>query len=193
VTFPVAVAAARKSRHLLARFLVVLVTLSMATLICLEVYQIALRYVFSASISWGREVSGLLLFALAWSGLPLLWLQRSHLGVVLFTRSPEAERRLAVALDVLAFGAGVILTAFMWRARRRFCSLIDLPSGSAPTSGTIRCWWARPCLWSPPSSIFWAGARDNRDRFYHNRDAGACAGVSGHRARGGDLCADPAR
>lgn len=92
---------------------------ALVALILLEAAQVVLRYGLSTGVPWGRDVGGLLLFALAWLGLPLLWLERGHLAL-----SVPLPARLARgwdrALDVLAILAGGALLHHLLQAAAAF-------------------------------------------------------------------------
>ena len=122
-------------RRWLSRGLLVAVTASLVALIALEVYQITLRYVLAQSLPWGRDVSGLLLFALAWIGMPLIWLERAHLRVVVFDLPPDRDRQLARAIDGVAFLAAIALAVCIWQAMASF-RFIELPA--LGTSAQVR-------------------------------------------------------
>ncbi|QBF32585.1 TRAP transporter small permease [Thalassococcus sp. S3] len=114
-------------RSFVSRGLLVAVTLALAMLILLEVYQITLRYVLAQSLPWGRDVAGLLLFTLAWLGLPLLWLERSHLNVLLFRMSAARARAWDRGLDAVACVAAIALSGYIWQAMESF-RFIDMPT-----------------------------------------------------------------
>ncbi|WP_419908278.1 TRAP transporter small permease [Hoeflea sp.] len=122
-------------RRWLSRSLLVVVTASLVALIALEVYQITLRYVLAQSLPWGRDVSGLLLFALAWIGMPLIWLERAHLQVVLFQLRPDRDRQIARAIDAIACIAAIALAVCIWQAMESF-RFIELPT--LGTSAEVR-------------------------------------------------------
>ena len=110
---------------------------ALTALIALEAAQVVLRYGLSTGVPWGRDVGGLLLFALAWLGLPLLWLERAHLSLALFALPPGAARAWDRALDALAILAGGALLVFLLQAAAAF-RFIDM--AALGTDASIRTW-----------------------------------------------------
>ena len=118
---------------------------SLVALIALEAAQVALRYGLSTGVPWGHDVGGLLLFSLAWLGLPLLWLQRGHLALAV-PLPPRAARAWDRALDVLAILAGGALLYHLWQAAAAF-RFIEMAALGVDAS--IRTWplMAGTALW----------------------------------------------
>ena len=118
---------------------------SLVALIALEAAQVALRYGLSTGVPWGHDVGGLLLFSLAWLGLPLLWLQRGHLALAA-PLPPRAARAWDRALDVLAILAGGALLYHLWQAAAAF-RFIEMAALGVDAS--IRTWplMAGTALW----------------------------------------------
>jgi TRAP-type C4-dicarboxylate transport system permease small subunit len=110
---------------------------SLVALIALEAAQVVLRYGFAGGLPWGRDVGGLLLFSLAWLGLPLLWLERSHLTLALWRLSPGATRAWDRGLDALALAAGLALLWYLLEAAAAF-RFIDM--AALGTDASIRTW-----------------------------------------------------
>ena len=106
-------------------------------LIGLEVAQVFLRYFLASGVSWGREVSTLVMFAIAWLGAPLLWLERRHLAVDLLPAAVGGSRAWAIALDLLVIGAGLALLSLTQQAMAAF-AFIELPS--LGTSASVKFW-----------------------------------------------------
>ncbi len=80
-------------------------------LVGLAFMQVVLRYGFAAAILWVEEISVMALIWLAWIGITYLWLSRSHIAVDLLPSllPPDGERRLRLAIDLLALLAGATL------------------------------------------------------------------------------------
>ena len=118
---------------------------SLVALVALEAAQVALRYGLSTGVPWGHDVGGLLLFSLAWLGLPLLWLQRGHLALTV-PLPPRAARAWDRALDVLAILAGGSLLYHLWQAAAAF-RFIEMAALGVDAS--IRTWplMAGTALW----------------------------------------------
>ena len=106
-------------------------------LIGLEVVQVFLRYFLASGISWGRDVSTLLMFAIAWLGAPYLWLQRRHLAVDLLPGSLTGTRYWQTALDLVVIAASIALLLTTRQAMEAF-EFIDLPA--LGTSAAIKFW-----------------------------------------------------
>lgn len=106
-------------------------------LIGLEVAQVVLRYFLATGVSWGRDVSTLMMFAIAWLGAPLLWLERRHLAVDLMPASLTRSRRWNAALDLAVIVAAVALLIVTRQAMENF-AFIDLPA--LGTSAAIKFW-----------------------------------------------------
>ncbi len=104
----------------------VLATL-LTALILLEVVQVLLRYFFAGGLVWGRDVSTLALFSIAWLGAPLAWLKAQHIAVDLWPGLKLGRRTLQSAINLVALiFCGVLLT-FALQAYEAF-SFIELPS-----------------------------------------------------------------
>ncbi|PRY95721.1 TRAP-type C4-dicarboxylate transport system permease small subunit [Hasllibacter halocynthiae] len=120
---------------------------ALVALIALEAAQVLLRYGFGAGLAWGRDVGGLLLFSLAWLGLPLLWLKRAHLSLSLWRLPAGVERLWDRAIDATALAAGAALLVFLLQAAAAF-RFIDM--AALGTDASIRTWplIAGTCLWN---------------------------------------------
>jgi TRAP-type C4-dicarboxylate transport system permease small subunit len=110
---------------------------TLGTLIVLDSTLVVLRYVFGIGVAWGGDVGILLLMALAWLGLPLLWLRRGHIAmdVVSGRVSPVLMRAAAIALE-LSFGVASIALAIVGFETMEAFSFIDMPS--LPMSQSIK-------------------------------------------------------
>ena len=106
-------------------------------LIGLEVAQVVLRYFLATGVSWGRDVSTLMMFAIAWLGAPLLWLDRRHLAVDLLPDAIGQSRAWNAALDLLVMAAALALLIVTRTAMGNF-AFIDLPA--LGTSAAIKFW-----------------------------------------------------
>src|SRR5260370_34359887 len=114
--------------RLLDRVLSHLLGATLATLIVLDSTLVVLRYVFGIGVAWGGDVGILLLMALAWLGLPLLWLRRGHIAmdVVSGRVSPTLKWAAAIALE-LSFGVASIALAIVGFETMEAFSFIDMP------------------------------------------------------------------
>ena len=123
--------------RLLDRLLSHLLGATLVTLITLDSTLVVLRYQFGVGVAWGGDVGILLLMALAWLGLPLLWLRAGHLAmdVVSGAVSPVLKRAAAISLQ-LAFGAASIALAIVGLETLEAFSFIDMPS--LPVSQSIK-------------------------------------------------------
>jgi TRAP-type C4-dicarboxylate transport system permease small subunit len=123
--------------RLLDRILSHLLGATLATLIVLDSTLVVLRYQFGIGVAWGGDVGILLLMALAWLGLPLLWLRGGHIAmdVVSGMVSSAFQRTAAIALQ-LAFGAASIALAIVGLETLEAFSFIDMPS--LPMSQSIK-------------------------------------------------------
>jgi TRAP-type C4-dicarboxylate transport system permease small subunit len=123
--------------RLLDRLLSHLLGATLATLVVLDSTLVVLRYQFGIGVAWGGDVGILLLMALAWLGLPLLWLRCGHIAmdVVSGAVSPRLKRVAAVVLQVL-FGAASIALAIVGFDAMEAFSFIDMPS--LPMSQAIK-------------------------------------------------------
>jgi TRAP-type C4-dicarboxylate transport system permease small subunit len=110
---------------------------TLATLIVLDSTLVVLRYQFGIGVAWGGDVGILMLMALAWLGLPLLWLRRGHIAmdVVSGAVPPRLKRLAAIALQFL-FGAASIALAIVGLETLEAFSVIDMPS--LPLSQSIK-------------------------------------------------------
>lgn len=115
------------ARDLLVWVLRMVLACLLTALILLEVVQVSLRYVFSDGLIWGRDVSTLLLFSIAWFGAPLCWLKASHIAVDLLPRLQAGRRVLRFAIDLIALAFSLALLVFLGEAYRVF-SFLELPS-----------------------------------------------------------------
>lgn len=87
-------------------------------LVALVTLDVALRYLFSAPLQWGRDVNGLLLLTTMFCVLPHTWDRAYHIRMeVFYLRLPAARRRI---VDVLASVAGVVVFALMAVQAARF-------------------------------------------------------------------------
>ena len=111
--------------------------LLIVALIGLEVAQVVLRYFFTTGVSWGRDLSTLMMFAIAWLGAPLMWLDRKHLAVDLLPEAIGQSRIWNAALDLLVMAAAIALLIVTRTAMRNF-AFIDLPA--LGTSAAIKFW-----------------------------------------------------
>ncbi len=99
----------------------------LAGLIALEVMQVLLRYFLSGGLVWGRDVSTLMLFSIAWLGLPLGWLKGAHIAVDLLPRLQVGRWALRVLINLVALAFAFVLFVFTLRAYDAF-TFIELPS-----------------------------------------------------------------
>lgn len=106
-------------------------------LIGLEVAQVVLRYFFAAGVIWGRDVSTLMMFSIAWLGAPLIWLERGHLAVDLLPSGVTGSAFWQRAMDVLVIASAFALMQLTQVAMDAF-AFIDLPS--LGTSAAIKFW-----------------------------------------------------
>ncbi|MEM9106362.1 MAG: TRAP transporter small permease subunit [Pseudomonadota bacterium] len=106
-------------------------------LIGLEVVQVFLRYFLASGITWGRDVSTLLMFAIAWLGAPYLWLHQRHLAVDLLPQNVTGSRQWSGALDLAVVVASLCLLVITRQAMQAFAS-IDLPA--LGTSAAVKFW-----------------------------------------------------
>ena len=106
-------------------------------LIGLEVAQVFLRYFLASGVSWGRDVSTLLMFSIAWLGAPLLWLQRRHLAVDLLPLTVTGSSVWRGASDLLVIAAALALLVVTRDAMLAF-AFIDLPA--LGTSAAVKFW-----------------------------------------------------
>ena len=110
---------------------------TLATLIMLDSTLVVLRYQLGIGVAWGGDVGILLLMALAWLGLPLLWLRRGHIAmdVVSGAVTPALKQAAAIALQLL-FGAASVALAIVGVEAMEAFSYIDMPS--LPMSQSIK-------------------------------------------------------
>lgn len=106
-------------------------------LIGLEVAQVVLRYFLATGVSWGRDVSTLMMFAIAWLGAPLLLLERRHLAVDLLPEALSQSQAWNAALDLTVIASALALLIVTRTAMVNFV-FIDLPS--LGTSAAIKFW-----------------------------------------------------
>lgn len=124
-------------RKALVTGLTAIVTSLLVAMICLEIAQVFLRYFLSTGVTWGREVSTLMMFALAWLGAPVLWLKRAHLSVDFLPVALGGSVALDKALNLLALACGITLLVYTSEAMAAF-EFIDLPS--LGTSAAVKFW-----------------------------------------------------
>lgn len=124
-------------RHHLGWALRTALGLLITVIIGLEVLQVFLRYLFASGVVWGRDVSTLLLFSIAWLGAPLLWLERRHLAVDLLPSRLTGASYWLRGLDLLMLVAAIALFIQIRSAMQAF-AFIDLPS--LGTSAAIKFW-----------------------------------------------------
>lgn len=146
------------TRRGLAATLRAAVLAALVLLILLEAAQVVLRYGFGAGVSWGRDVGGLLLFTLAWLGLPLLWLERAHLSLGLLRPSRRAQGLWDRAIDLAALLAGGALLVFLLQAAAAF-RYIEMAALGVDAS--VRTWplIAGTALWMLAAALNLAARR----------------------------------
>lgn len=103
------------------------------SLILLEVTQVLMRYVLSMGVIWGRDVSTLLLFSIAWLGAPLVWLKSQHITVDMFPNFQFGRRLSNLVINLVMVIFAFTLCVFTIRAISVF-ALIDLPSLGVPAA-----------------------------------------------------------
>ncbi len=84
---------------------------TMPGLVILVTLDVALRYLFSAPLQWGRDVNGLLLLMTIFCALPHAWDRASHIRMEVFYIRLSSTRRRRV--DVLTSVAGIIVFGLM--------------------------------------------------------------------------------
>ena len=88
--------------------LALLLPLLLAALVGLTLTNVALRYLFGASLAWAEEAAIVLMIVIAWAGVSLLWLRDAHIGIDWLPEKLSARGRaiLMACIDVLAIAAG---------------------------------------------------------------------------------------
>jgi TRAP-type C4-dicarboxylate transport system permease small subunit len=126
-------------RRRLAALLGRLVAASLLAILGLAFAQVALRYLFAASILWVEEVSVLLLAWMTWLGAVHLWLARAHLTAEFVPAAAWGawRRRIDILLNGLALVGGGALVVVAWRTLEAFAG-IEL--GSLEVDASIKCW-----------------------------------------------------
>jgi len=104
-------AQARRWRTWWTQWLSVSVGVLLAAMLLIALTQVLLRYVFSQALVWAEEVSIVMLLALTWVGVALLWAQRRHIAIDVFVARYSTGQRLWLArgCDLLALAGGLLL------------------------------------------------------------------------------------
>jgi TRAP-type C4-dicarboxylate transport system permease small subunit len=91
----------------------------------LAILQVALRYVFAASLVWVEEISVVIMLWMTWLGVAVLWLTQSHIAVdLLISRlSQHTKRALAVVFDGIAI---IIAGALLWASRETLSTMVGM-------------------------------------------------------------------
>lgn len=129
--------ALEKVRSTLSRALRIGLMLLVLVLIGLEVMQVVLRSLLGSGMVWGRDLSTLTLFSLAWFGAPLLWLERHQLTGGMLTRALTGSRHWSRVLDTIVAIAGLALLFWAREAADAF-TFIELPALGALAS--VKSW-----------------------------------------------------
>jgi TRAP-type C4-dicarboxylate transport system permease small subunit len=109
----------------------VAVSLLLAAMAAICLFEVVLRYVFAASFSWYDETVGYLLVWLTFLGAVLAQSHDQHIGIGdLVERAPPGARRwLRLATHLVLAGIHVVLLVYGWQLAVRFLgeSAITVP------------------------------------------------------------------
>jgi len=149
-TLPMRMLAKMNAR--IASLLGVVLGVSLAGLVAIELMQIVLRYAFDTGFSWVASVQTELLLCLAWFGVAKLWIERRSLSMSNSIAPDNASRDsgqmrstkshqmflnavIPVVTSLLMFAGAIFLFPYVWEIRKLYGG-IDMPG--LPVTAAIK-------------------------------------------------------